>query len=90
MSESYPENAAENPETSPDKNEADESDARLALDKAIEAGYLTVEDVEEYLGVDAQDILTGVASYIEMAGDDAETVMKEWGLVEDNGEEDEV
>lgn len=64
-------------------NEADESHATEALRNAIEAGYMTEDDVRDYLGDDVQDILIGVASYIEMAGHDAETILREWGVVSD-------
>lgn len=89
MSETAPEHVERTCEPAPGYNEADASHAEEALQKAIAAGYMTQEDVEEFFGQDVQDVLIGVASYIEMAGDDAETAMRDWGLVEE-GSEDEV
>ncbi len=65
----------------PEFGREDEPTTKEVLDRALAAGYIEQGDLG-YFGDDLADVLTAVASYIEMAGEDAEEVFKRWGIAE--------
>jgi hypothetical protein len=57
-----------------------EPSLRGVLEKALEAGYITEDDLDS-LGESMQDILASLYDKILKVGDDPNEVLSKWGIV---------